>query len=174
MPVLVKQHPDALPVGYPAHLEEEIELPDGETLWVRPIVPADAPALAAEFAVADDDTVYMRFFNPHFQLTSNRLRYLTEVDYHHHLALAAMIARGDESEGVAIARYVERTADDVEGAIVVKPEFRRQGVARRPVVVSRVTVGRRALFRHYRRSAASTNSYACMRSASGKSCSSSG
>lgn len=130
MTVLVKQHPDRIPAGYPAHLEEEIQLPNGEKLWIRPLVPEDAAALAAEFAVADDDTVYMRFFNPHFRLTADRLKYLTEVDYHHHLALAAMVARGDRSEGVAIARYVERTADDVEGAIVVKPEYRRQGVAK--------------------------------------------
>lgn len=130
MAVLVKQHPDRPPTGYPAQLEQEIELPNGETLWVRPLVPADAAALAAEFAAADDDTVYMRFFNPYFRLTADRLRYLTEVDYHQHLALAAMIARGDASEGVAIARYVERTADDVEGAIVVKPEYRRLGIAR--------------------------------------------
>lgn len=129
MAVLVKQHPVATPVGYPTHLEEEVTLPDGSTLWIRPIVPADAAALAAEFAAADDDTVYMRFFNPHFKLTADRLRYLTEVDYRHHLALTAMIAKGDRSEGVAIARYVERTADDVEGAIVVKPAYRRQGVA---------------------------------------------
>ncbi len=130
MAVFVKQHPDQFPTGYPAHLEEEIELPNGEKLWVRPLVPEDAAALAAEFAAADDDTVYMRFFNPHFRLTADRLRYLTEVDYHHHLALAAMIADGDVSRGVAIARYAERTADDVEGAIVVKPGYRRQGIAR--------------------------------------------
>ena len=130
MAVIVKQHPDQFPVGYPAHLEEEIELPNGQRLWVRPLVPGDASALAAEFAGVDDDTVYMRFFNPHFRLTADRLRYLTEVDYHHHLALAAMTADGDASEGVAIARFVERTADDVEGAIVVKPAYRRQGVAR--------------------------------------------
>ena len=130
MAVLVKQHPDHLPTGYPAHLEEEIELPDGSLLWVRPLVPEDAAALAAEFAAVDDDTVYMRFFNPHFRLTADRLRYLTEVDYHHHLALAAMTRGPNGFEGVAIARFVERTGDDVEGAIVVKPEFRRLGVAR--------------------------------------------
>ncbi|NND04003.1 MAG: GNAT family N-acetyltransferase [Acidimicrobiia bacterium] len=129
MAVLVKRHPDQLPTGYPVHLEEEVMLPNGELLWVRPLVPEDAAALAAEFAAVDDDTVYMRFFNPHFRLTADRLRYLTEVDYHHHLALAAMIRRGNVYEGVAIARYVERTADDVEGAIVVKPDYRRLGIA---------------------------------------------
>lgn len=125
----VEQHPTDPPAGYPSHLEEKVTLANGEVLWLRPIVPRDASALAAEFAVADDDTVYMRFFNPSFHLTADRLRYLTEIDYQSHMALAAMRAEGERSEGVAIARYVARSETDVEGAIVVKPQFRRLGIA---------------------------------------------
>ena len=126
---LVAQHPRQLPDRYPAHLEDELWLPAGDRLWIRPIVPLDAAVLAAEFAMADDDTVYMRFFNPSFELTEDRLRYLTEIDYVNHLALAAMTVGGDQSTGIAIARYVARSETDVEGAIVVKPEYRRAGVA---------------------------------------------
>lgn len=127
---LVAQHPAAIPTGYPAHLEEHVQLESGESLWIRPIVPLDAAALAAEFAAADDDTVYRRFFNPGFQLTADRLRYLTEIDYESHLALAAMLITPQGTEGVAIARYAERIPTDVEGAIVVKPKFRRLGIAK--------------------------------------------
>ena len=126
----VKQNPESPPAAYPAHLEQELWLPSGEVLWMRPVVPADAAVLAAEFAAADDDTLYSRFFTPTFNLTEDRLRYLTELDYTTHLALAVMTIGGDQSEGVAIGRYAARTADDVEGAIVVKPEYRRLGVAR--------------------------------------------
>lgn len=127
---LVKQHPQQLPAGYPAHLEELVTLVTGELLWVRPLVPGDAAALAAEFASADEETLYMRFFSPFFQLTPDRLRYLTDIDYHHHVALAAMVADGDHSQGVAIARFAARSDSDVEVAVVVKPEYRRRGIAR--------------------------------------------
>ena len=126
----IEQHPDRLPTHYPSHLEEEVVVAGGTRLWIRPVVPSDAPALAAEFAAADDDTVYMRFFNPYFQLTEDRLRYFTEIDYHRHVALAVMVLTPDGgAEGVAVGRYVARSDTDVEGAIVVKPPYRRIGVA---------------------------------------------
>jgi GNAT superfamily N-acetyltransferase len=126
---LVAQHPAELPVGYPLHLEELVTLASGERLWLRPIVPTDAAVIAAEFALVDDDTVYRRFFNPSFHLTEDRLRYLTEIDYTSHVALAAMTVEGNASHGIAIGRFTARSATDVEGAIVVKPEYRRRGVA---------------------------------------------
>ena len=125
----VKQYPDSPPAGYPVELEQKLLLPTGEVLWMRPVVPADAAILAAEFAAADDDTLYSRFFTPSFVLTQDRLRYLTELDYTTHLALAVMAVGGDESEGIAIGRYAARTSTDVEAAIVVKPDFRCLGIA---------------------------------------------
>ncbi len=125
----VRQYPDSPPSNYPAELEQELRLPSGVVLWMRPIVPADAEILAAEFAAADDDTLYSRFFTPSFDLTQDRLRYLTELDYKSHLALAVTTIGGVESTGVAIGRYAARSGTDVEGAIVVKPEFRRIGIA---------------------------------------------
>ncbi len=139
---LIRQHPTSPPDNYPAELEQEVRLPDGAVLWTRPVVPADAEVLAAEFAAADDETVYARFFTPSFDLTEDRLRYLTELDYKTHLALAVMTVGGDESAGVAIGRYAARTEDDVEGAIVVKPEYRRRGIARLLVERLLATAGR--------------------------------
>ena len=125
---LVEQHPRNIPDSYPSQLEELVTTESGLELWIRPLVPSDAAALTAEFAEADEDTLYMRFFTPSFDLTDERLRYLTEIDYKNHVALAAMTAEGDESQGVAIARYVARSATDVEGAIVVKERYRRLGI----------------------------------------------
>lgn len=85
--------------------------------------------LAAEFAAADADTLHMRFFNPTFALTGERLRYFTELDYESHVALTLMTEAGEGSEGMAIARYVARSETEVECAVVVKPEFRQRGIA---------------------------------------------
>ncbi|MCP3974995.1 MAG: GNAT family N-acetyltransferase [bacterium] len=119
-----------MPANYPSHLEQEIVLPGGDVVWLRPVVPDDASVLAAEFAEADEDTLYMRFFNPTFALTDERLRYFTQLDYESHVALAVMTEAGEGSEGMAIARYVARSTTDVECAVVVKPEYRKRGIAR--------------------------------------------
>jgi GNAT superfamily N-acetyltransferase len=133
----VQQYPASPPADYPVDLEQKLCLASGEVLWVRPVVPADAETLAAEFAATDEGTLYARFFTASFDLTDDRLRYLTELDYTTHLALAVTTVGGDKSTGVAIGRYVARTPTDVEGAIVVKPEYRRLGIAR--ILVERLT-----------------------------------
>ena len=125
----MNQYPDSPPAGYPACFEQEIRLPDGHLLWARPIVPGDADILAAEFSAADDATLYARFFTRSFDLTKDRLRYLTEIDYATHLALAVMTIGGEHPDGVAIGRYAATTATDVEAAVVVKPRYRRLGIA---------------------------------------------
>jgi len=127
---IANQHPAERPDAYPADYEQELQLGSGERLWMRPLVPADADVLAEEFALADEDTLYMRFFNPSFALTERRLRYLTEIDYTNHLAVAVMTIDGEQSQGVAIGRYAAKSATEVEVAVVVKPEYRRRGIAR--------------------------------------------
>ena len=130
MPHHPDPHPRQIPYGYPADLEESVTLADGTRIWIRPLVPSDAAVLAAEFAEADEDTLYKRFFNPSFELTEERLRYLTEIDYEQHLALAAMSTDEPDADGIAIGRFAARSETDVECAIVVKPEYRRLGIAK--------------------------------------------
>ena len=48
----VRRHPPDVPAAYPAHLEELVDLESGGRLWLWPIIPSDAEALAAEFAEA--------------------------------------------------------------------------------------------------------------------------
>lgn len=115
------------PHGYPTELESSIILADGRQLSVRPIVPEDAPHLRAEFDSADDETLRLRFLTPNPQLDEHSLNRLVTVDYRWRLALTAW----DGAEPVAIARY-EGKADSAsaEVAFVVKPSYRRLGVAR--------------------------------------------
>jgi RimJ/RimL family protein N-acetyltransferase len=114
-----------LPHGYPFDYERQLSLSDGRTVHIRPIVPGDAVLLAREVKEADADTLYHRFFNPAVKLDQKRLRYLTEIDYERRFALAAFA----DGEGVAIARFESSTAGVAEVAVVVKPEWRRLGLA---------------------------------------------
>jgi RimJ/RimL family protein N-acetyltransferase len=120
-------HPAELPAGYPIEYERKVTLRDGSVAQVRPVVPADADLIAMEAARADPETLYLRFFTPSLRIDEQRLRRLTELDYHHRFAVVAFSADG---EGIGIARYEgEPGSPSAEVAVTVKPEWRRLGVA---------------------------------------------
>ena len=114
-----------LPEGYPFDYERQLTLTDGSVIYVRPVVPGDALLLEKEVSITDTDTLYNRFFNPAMRLDSKRLRHLTELDYDTRFAIAAF-ADGD---GVAIARFETSGESLAEVAVVVKPAWRKLGLA---------------------------------------------
>lgn len=117
---------NAPPAGYPTELERTVALSDGSAMFVRPIVPDDAEHLRAALAVADEATLYSRFFTSKPQLTDEQLAYLTNVDYRHRLALLGFV----DEKPIAVARY-EGTPESVEAefAVVVEPAWRARHVA---------------------------------------------
>lgn len=58
---------------------------------LRPIRPEDKAALVSFHQRLSDDTRYRRYHAAKGSLTTSDLRYLTEVDGHHHVALVAEI-----------------------------------------------------------------------------------
>jgi GNAT superfamily N-acetyltransferase len=76
---------------------------------LRDISPQDKPALVSFHARLSEDTRYRRYHSAKGDLTSRDLRYLTEVDGHHHVAPVADPAAPSEAE-IAIV-----VADDVHG-----------------------------------------------------------
>jgi acetyltransferase len=126
---------DPLPEDYPSDLEQILELDDGTVLRMRPVLPSDAQHLGEETERADAETLYMRFFTPKVHFDEARLRYLTELDYHHRLAVVVFVDdSGEEGEGVAIARYEGKPGSDrAEVAVTVKPRWRNAGLGKRLV-----------------------------------------
>jgi GNAT superfamily N-acetyltransferase len=93
-----------------------IRASDGTQLYVRHVKPSDKELIATGWAKLSPRTQYRRFLSPKPVLTARDLRYLTEIDGHDHVALAAVDMR-DPKRLVAVARYV-RLADDPEAAEV--------------------------------------------------------
>lgn len=120
-------HPDDAPPGYPREYERELSLRDGRRVFIRPVVPSDAPELAAAFAHADPDTLRHRFLGGSPRVTQALLTRLTTLDYAHRFALAAADAL--TGQGVAIARYEPLSEGVAEVAVVVDPAWRRLGLA---------------------------------------------
>lgn len=120
-------HPSEVPPGYPRSCERELRLADGRRIFVRPILPTDAPALRWAIEHADAATLRSRFMGGAPKTTPEFLTHLTTVDYTGRLALVA----GDMAtgQGIAVARYGRLDDDVAEVAVAVDPGWRRVGVA---------------------------------------------
>lgn len=112
--------------GYPRDFERRLCLRDGREIGIRPILPSDAPSLAAAIRAADSDTLHRRFMGAPPHVTPALLVRLTKVDYHDRFALVAIDPGTDE--GVAIARYEPTGAGVAEIALVVDPRWRQAGL----------------------------------------------
>jgi GNAT superfamily N-acetyltransferase len=120
-------HPPVVPSGYPRDYERRLRLADGRHVRIRPIVPADAPALAAAIHAADPDTLHRRFLGGAPRVTPALLAHLTGLDYSRRFALGA--ADAVTGQGVAIARYEPLHEGVAEVAVVVDPAWRGVGLA---------------------------------------------
>jgi RimJ/RimL family protein N-acetyltransferase len=120
-------HPVEVPPGYPREYERRLRLRDGRVVWVRPIIPADAPELAAAIRSADAETLHRRFLGAPPRVTPALLARLTTLDYARRFALGA--ADGKTGRGIAIARYEPLENGVADVAVVVDPDWRRAGLA---------------------------------------------
>ena len=118
--------PELRPDGYPAELEQWIELGDGRMVFVRPVIPEDAPLLQGAIETADSETVYQRFLRAPVRLDGRQLDRLTRLDYATRMAMAAFDPDGN---GVAIARYEDVEPGVAEIAVAVDPAWRTCGMA---------------------------------------------
>jgi len=120
-------HPRVVPAGYPRGYERRLRLADGRHVRIRPVVPADAPALGAAIRAADPDTLRRRFLGGAPHVTPTLLEHLTTLDYARRFALGAF----DEAtgRGVAIARYEPVREGVAEVAVAVDPAWRGIGLA---------------------------------------------
>ncbi len=112
---------------YPAELTETWNA-RGEPLIIRPIRPEDAAAHAAMFARLTPEDVRFRFFSALRELSPERLARMTQVDYDREMAFVATRVNGDT---VGVSRLVRDVDGTGEFAVVVQPDMRGCGLARR-------------------------------------------
>jgi RimJ/RimL family protein N-acetyltransferase len=106
--------------------EELVTLPDGATVRIRPLAPADAPALLRGLEHLSPRSRYRRFLGAP-RIGPSELRYLTDVDHRDHEALGA--ADPATGEGIAVARYIrEPGGDSAEIAVTVDDAWQGRGV----------------------------------------------
>jgi GNAT superfamily N-acetyltransferase len=102
-----------------------VTLIDGTTITVRPIVPADGGALETFHRHLSAETVYLRYFYSHRDLSVEEIEHLTRVDGCDRFALVV------EHDGdlIAVGRYDRLpTSEDAEVAFVVADAFQHHGI----------------------------------------------
>jgi acyl-CoA synthetase (NDP forming)/GNAT superfamily N-acetyltransferase len=111
--------------GAPAHWACDTVLLDGGTIHIRPIEPADGPALVAFFEGLSAKTVYLRFFSYLKKLSDEMVTHLTTVDHHDRVALVAELA----GRLIGVGRYERNPgSDSAEVAFVVADEHQGRGI----------------------------------------------
>jgi len=108
----------------------ELSLRDGTRICLRPVSPADKQKIAAGLTRLSPESRYRRFMAPLEELSEERLRYLTEIDYDNHFAWAAFALDEPDKPGIAVARYVrDRILRHIaEPAVAVIDDYHGHGL----------------------------------------------
>jgi acetyltransferase len=103
---------------------------DGIDITLRPIRREDA-AMEAEFVQRlSDQSRYQRFMGTVRELPEPKLRYLTDVDGVHHVAMVATTERDGRETEIGVARYVlDDRGTSCEFAIAVDDAWQHSGLA---------------------------------------------
>lgn len=106
-------------------------LPDGRTVYLRAIQPGDRQSLREEvFLKLSLESLRNRFLALKLDLTPDELSYFTDVDFLHHVALAAEVDCGSHRRLVGVGRFVRgnRKSNHAEVAITVIDQFQGMGI----------------------------------------------
>jgi GNAT superfamily N-acetyltransferase len=111
---------------------ERARLRDGTAVWLRLVVPEDKPLLLAGFRKLSPESRYARFLAPKDTLSEDELRYLTELDQEHHLAIGAIAEEDGGEVGVGVARFIRLPEPPraAEAAIAVLDEMHGRGLGK--------------------------------------------
>lgn len=112
--------------------EEDAVLEDGTPVHLRLVRPDDKALMLAAWERLSPESRYRRFFAAKTALTSEELRYLTELDNVNHVAIGATTERDGQPVALAVARFVRMAdrPDVADAAITVVDEAQQKGLGR--------------------------------------------
>ncbi len=123
-------------------LLDRVELRDGTTAWVGPLLPGDAADLAREYQTLSSESKRHRFLSAVPELSPAMLKHFVDkVDGIDHVAIVMFAEREGELVPAGIARIVRypQLPDAADIAVTVKDDWQGRGVASAllPMLVAR-------------------------------------
>ena len=115
-----------MPTGYPQEWEFDGLLMNGEAVVVRPIQPADAPALVGLHARVSPDTPHRHVPLDQPTLSLAAATRFSEVDYDARMGFVAVVS--DELVGLASYDRLEESVPAAEASFIVADAYRGHGV----------------------------------------------
>jgi acetyltransferase len=115
--------------AYPHEWERHLTLPDGRTIFVRPIRPEDEPLYRRLFAAETAEDLRRHFFAPIKHFSHEFIARFTHVDYDRAIAFTALDEASGEMLGV-VRLHATNTADSGEYAILIRSDFKSHGIGR--------------------------------------------
>jgi RimJ/RimL family protein N-acetyltransferase len=108
----------------------EVTLQDSTRVRIRPIRPSDRYRLQEGLRQLSPESRYLRFHSAVDKLTEVQLTYLTEIDYHDHMAWVALNVDDRDEPGMGVARYIRlpNEPDVAEAAITVADRYQGRGL----------------------------------------------
>lgn len=114
---------------YPSHLVDQLQLPDGSNIIIRPIRPEDAEIEQSFVQSLSAETKYFRFMQALHELTPQMLVRFTQIDYDLEMALIAVVHNRDEEIQIGVARYtINPDSKSCEFAVVIADEWHHKGL----------------------------------------------
>ncbi|MBK0098738.1 bifunctional acetate--CoA ligase family protein/GNAT family N-acetyltransferase [Erwinia sp. S63] len=117
---------------YPHHLEEQVQLKDGQHCLFRPILPEDEPQLRAFIAQVTKEDLYYRYFSEINEFTHEDLANMTQIDYDREMAIVAVRQHEGKDEIIGVTRAISDADNiDAEFSVLVRSDLKGLGMGRR-------------------------------------------
>ncbi|MCW1834543.1 bifunctional acetate--CoA ligase family protein/GNAT family N-acetyltransferase [Pantoea ananatis] len=117
---------------YPQHLEEQVELKDGQHCLFRPILPEDEPLLRDFISQVTKEDLYYRYFSEINEFTHDDLANMTQIDYDREMAIVAVRQHLGQPEIIGVTRAISDADNvDAEFSVLVRSDLKGLGMGRR-------------------------------------------
>jgi RimJ/RimL family protein N-acetyltransferase len=119
---------------FASHYVAHDTLVDGSEIVIRAIRPDDKPLLQEGMHHLSSESLYFRFFGHKRELSDGELKYFTELDFVHHVGLAAFLEDKGREIPVGVARYImsddTKLTDSAELAFAVDEQYQGRGIGK--------------------------------------------
>ncbi|MCZ4060393.1 bifunctional acetate--CoA ligase family protein/GNAT family N-acetyltransferase [Pantoea sp. LMR881] len=117
---------------YPQHLEEQVQLKDGQYCLFRPILPEDEPLLRDFIGQVTKEDLYYRYFSEINEFTHDDLANMTQIDYDREMAIIALRQYQGQPKIIGVTRAISDADNvDAEFSVLVRSDLKGLGMGRR-------------------------------------------